>query len=492
VGIIQRQALRNTIINFAGATLGGITRMLTPLVVPSNSEVGLLGLLDSISGAFVALFSLGYNQILVSLFPKFRNEERGHHGFLLFGLMLSLIGIFFSFVIFYFLGDYFVREGEDLALFKKFSFLIFPMIFFKIIFLNIDGYAKMLFNTFIGAFLDTFLSRLFIVVVMLIYAAAWISFDYFVIFYALSFCIPGLMVVLFAFVKTKNIVMPSAELRSPNERKKIYEYIIFGMLVGASGSIVLYIDQLMINKMISTEMMGIYTILFFAARFILIPSTAINRIALVIVAEYWATDDRKSIGEVYEKSCVNQLLLAAFLLGLGWTVLNPIFSLHPKYADYIDYSYIFLILGVGIVIEMGTGANSAIISSSKHYKFNMYFNIVLAILAIILNYYLITAYQLTGAAVASVIAMTLVNFGRWYLLYKAYNLQPFNWNFLKAVMLSVAYLVFCIYLDYDANPFVKIIVNVTLLTAVFWTLVVSLKLSVDVNKWLRKMKTKFF
>lgn len=467
-------------------------RMLTPLVVPSNSELGLLGLIDSVSGMFVSVFSLGYNQILVKLFPKYRDEENGHHGFLIFGLYLSLIGVLISFIIFYFFGDFLVKEGEDLALFKRFSILIFPMIFFRIIFINIDGYAKMLFNTFIGAFLDTFLSRFFIIISMIVYAMAWISFDYFVIFYSLSFCVPGVLVVLFAFVKTKKIIMPSAELRSPDERKKIYEYIFFGMLVGASGSIVIYIDQFMISRMISMEMVGIYSILFFAARFILIPSTAINRIALVIVAELWTKDDRKTIGEVYEKSCVNQLLLASFLLGLGWSVLNPVFSLHPKYADYIEYSYLFLILGVGIIIEMATGANAAIIASSKHYKYNMYFNIVLAVLVIVLNYYLILDYQLKGAAVASLIAMTAVNFGRWFLLYKVYHLQPFNLNFVKALLFCSAFLVFCIWLDYDANPILKIILNLLGLTTLFWSFAIGLKFSVDVNKWLLKMRNKFF
>ncbi|MBI3135568.1 MAG: polysaccharide biosynthesis C-terminal domain-containing protein [Bacteroidetes bacterium] len=492
MGIIQRQALRNTIINFAGAVLGGIVRMLTPLVVPSNSEVGLMSLLDSISGLFVTLFSMGYNQILVKLFPKYRNEEGGHHGFLLLGIMLSIIGIGISATIFYFFGDYLPNSNTDMALFKKFGFLIFPMIFFRIIFLNVDSYAKMLYNTFIGVFLDTFLSKVFIAVSLVLYVLTLISFDYFIYFYALSFCIPGVLVMLFAFIRTKKIVMPSRELRAPAERKKIYGYILFGMLMGASGSIVVYVDQLMISNMMSFEMVGIYTILFFAARFILIPSNGIIRIAQVVISEAWERDDRKTISEVYEKSCVNLMLIAVFLLGLGWTVIQPVFSLHPKYADYIPHSYIFLILGIGIAVEMATGVNAAIIASSKHYRYNMYFNVVLAVLVIALNYVLISHYQLIGAAIASVISMTVVNFGRWLLLFRAYNLQPFNLNFLKALILCIAYLFFTFFLDYEAHPFVKIALNTILLSIVFWGAVVLLKLSVDINKWLLKMRTKFF
>ncbi|MBK6951027.1 MAG: polysaccharide biosynthesis C-terminal domain-containing protein [Crocinitomicaceae bacterium] len=492
MGIIQRQALRNTIINFAGASLGGAMRLLMPIFMPSKAAVGLLGILDAFSASFVALFSLGYNQILIKLFPRFRDDEKGHHGLLILGLFLSLIGILVSFVIYYFFGEMMLNEDADLVLFRRFSFLIFPMIFFRIIFLNMDGYARMLYKTFIGVFLDTFLSKVFIAFAVILYAALWISFDYFVYLYALSFCIPGFLISIFAFIKTPKVVLPSKDLLAPSERKGIYEYIIFGMLIGASGSIVLYVDTLMLTKMISLDAVAIYSVMFFAARFILIPSAAIIRIAQVVLAEAWQKDDLETVRSVYTKSCVNQLLIGAFLLGLGWTVLGPVFSLHVKFDDYSPYSYLFLILGSGILIEMATGVNTAIIGTSRYYKYNMYFNIVLAVLCIVLNYFMIKEYQLTGAAVASVIAMTIVNFFRWLLLYRKYNLQPFNFVFVKAAFLSIGFLALCYYLDYEANAFVKIAINLAALTLLFWGLVIVLKLSPDVNKWLAKMKTKFF
>ena len=492
MGIIQRQALRNTIINFAGAGIGGIVRMLTPIFVPSSSEVGLVMILDTISGAFVSFLNLGYNQILIKLFPKYRNAEKGHHGFLLLGIWLSLIGVGISFLIFYFFSDSFANSKTDMELFRRFAFLVFPMIFFRIIFYNIDGYAKMLYNTFIGVFLDTFMNKLIIVLSMVLYASALITFDSFVYIYALSFCVPGLLVTIFAFMKTERIVMPARELRTPEERKKIYEYILFGMLLGASGSVVVYIDQLMILEMTSFKLLGIYSILFFAARFILIPTNAILRIAQVVISEAWEKNDQKTIRDIYQKSCVNLLLISSFLLGLGWTVINPVFSLHPKYAEYIEYSYIYLVLGIGIVVEMGTGVNAAIIASSKHYRYNMYFSVVTAVLLIGLNYFLISHYELAGAAVASLIVMTVINISRWYLLYRVYQLQPFDKQFAKAFVISASFILICYFVDYTAPPITKIILNTVVLTTVFWTIAIGLRLSPDINGWLKKIRSTYF
>lgn len=492
MGIIQRQALRNSLINFIGAGFGGLTRLIMPLVTRNNTELGLLSILDSVSGIFVAVLGLGYHQVLLKIFPKYRNPENGHYGFFVLGIFFSLLGITISFLVFILFGDQLLRVETDITLFQRFSFLIFPMIFFRIIFLNVDSYVRMLYQTFIGVFLETFLSKVVIAASIGLYVMLWIDFEQFVYLYAFSFCIPGFVVLIFAFFKTEKITLPSKELFVPEERKKIYEYALFGMLMGASTSIVLYIDQLMLGKMLSLEDVGVYSILFFAARFILIPSTGINRIAQVILAEAWLRNDKETIEDVYTKSCVNQLLIAAFLLGLGWACLDPVFSLHIKFAAFAENKELFLILGIGVLVEMSTGANSAVISTSKHYKYGMYFTVILAILAIVLNYFLIQKYQLVGAAVATTLAMTFVNILRWILLYKAYGLQPFNFNFLKAVILSAGFLVLCYFVDYDASPILKISLNLLAGTIIFWGLVVGLRLSEDVNKWLLKMKNKFF
>ena len=85
MGIIQKQALRTTVINFIGAGFGAVTRILMPIII-SPAQVGLLNLLDSISGIFVTIFSLGFEQILAKMFPSYRDDEKGHHGFLVFGI----------------------------------------------------------------------------------------------------------------------------------------------------------------------------------------------------------------------------------------------------------------------------------------------------------------------------------------------------------------------------------------------------------------------
>ncbi|MBD3637731.1 MAG: oligosaccharide flippase family protein [Crocinitomicaceae bacterium] len=488
MGIIQRQALRNTVINFIGAIFGSITRISMSLLI-TEAQIGLLTLLDAISGVFSIVFSFGFEQILAKMFPRFRDDKNGHHGFLMFGVLLSLTGILVSSVLFFFFEDLFLSDNEGTnKIFRSFSFLVFPLIFFRIVFRNLDGYAKMLFNTVIGVFLESFLSKMVLAMGMVAFFLSWIDFDQLVYVFVLNFCIPGLVIIFYAFLKTKKITLPHKDLIAREERKNIGEYILFGILLGTSGSIILYIDSLMVNKMVSMEALGVYSILFFAARLLVIPAKAINRISTVIIAESWNNKDIDNIQSVYEKSCLNQLLIGAFMFGVGWACLEPVLSLSPNLIGYAEHSFIFFFLGLGLVVEMATGVNTSIIATSTKFKWNTYFGFALAICVVLFNLIFITLYNVEGAALASMSAMILINFLRWLFIYKSFKLQPFNRRFFVAVLLSVAFILLCHFIDFDWSAVQKIVIYGAGLTILFWGIIIATGLSPDINQWLKKMK----
>ena len=93
-------------VNFFGAIFGSITRISMSVLI-TEAQIGLLTLLDAVSGVFMIVFSLGYEQVLAKMFPRFRNEKNGHHGFLMFGIILSLVGIALSFIIYFYLKIFF-------------------------------------------------------------------------------------------------------------------------------------------------------------------------------------------------------------------------------------------------------------------------------------------------------------------------------------------------------------------------------------------------
>lgn len=487
LGIIQKQALRNTIIGFAGAGLGAISRISMPLII-SEAQIGLLQLLDAVSGIFVSIFNLGYFQVLARIFPRYRNDENGHYGFLMFGIFISLIGILASWVVYLFFGEYLFQNGKDSFLMNAFAFLIFPLIFFRILFKNTNGYVNMLYNSVIGTFLGSFVVKVLFLAALATFWLSLIDFEFLVYCYAFTLCLPGIVIIFYAFSNTKKISLPHHDLIQKSNHKEIANNMLFGVLLGASGSIVLYVDSLMVNKMISMAALGIYSTFFFAARLMFIPVTSIGHISSVVLADAWKKNDLVNIQTVYRKSSLNQLLIGVYLFGVGWACLDPALTFLP---DYVSGKYVFFFIGLGILFEMLTGVNTTIIATSEKYKFNTYFNLLLTVFAVVLNLIFINLYGIIGAAIASMLAMIIVNCLRWYLLFRSYKLQPFDKTFLKSLIIGIVFILICCLIDYEANPLVEIGINTLLLTAVFWFTVIKMKLSSDVNQWLKKMKNKF-
>jgi O-antigen/teichoic acid export membrane protein len=349
----------------------------------------------------------------------------------------------------------------------------------------------MLMKTIAGSFIDGFLAKVLLLVFILLFTFSIVDFDSFVYLYCFAMAMPGLLITIYAFFSTKKVIFPKPELLK--EYPKIKYFVLFGILSGASGSIVQLIDSLMIYKMsnpdIAESLIGVYATMFFAASLINIPSKNVRKISSVLISESWKENDKKNIQDIYTKSAVNLLIIGTYMFAIGWLCLDPVFDFLPP--EYKEGKYVFFFLGLARVVELGTGVNVDIIETSTKYKFNTYFNIVLAILVIGLNYVFILEYGIVGAAFASFLAQSIINILRATLLNKSFGFKLFSKELKKVIVFSLCFLTLVYFIDYEANPFLRIGLNFCVTTLVFAFIVVKLNLSKDINDWIYKMKRKF-
>lgn len=177
------------------------------------------------------------------------------------------------------------------------------------------------------------------------------------------------------------------------------------------------------------------------------------------------------------------LITVIFLFIVGWACIDSVLVFLPEYAIG---KYVFFFLGLARLIELGTGVNAEVIEVSE--KYTTYFNVLLAILVIALNFVFIQVYGIVGAAFASFLAMITVNILRAALLKRVYNLWPFDTSFYKLVIIAGVFITAISFIDYDANPMVKLVINGLVVTTGFWVIVVQFRLSPEINDWLIKMK----
>lgn len=488
MGIIQRQTVRTTAITLVGTVVGAVSQLLLPFVFNEQEQIGALAVLNAVSRIFAITFALGFAQVTLQVFSFFRNEERGHSGFLIFGVLVSLVGGLLGLASFYLFHDYFIGVGPEYQLIRSISYLIFPIIFFRIFFTNLDPYLRMLFSSVFGALWEGLILKMVILVAVLLFWLGWIDYTYTAYLYAAALCLPGLAVIVLSILKTKPIVLPQREHFTKEKRKNLMLYSFFGILGTASGVLVVSIDQVMVNKMVGTDAAGVYSVLFFAGILISIPARGLKRIAVPVLAESWKRNDQQEILNVYKKSVENQTVVAVYLFVTGWLCIGPALTFLPDYAHGL---YVFFFIGLAQLFDMMTGVNMEIIATSNRYRWNTYFNVVLAILVIGLNLVFIHYWDIVGAAAASALAMLLINVSRWYFLKKVYGFQPFSKKIIGVMIIGLVVMVLLMPLDGVFSPQIQLFMYALLSTIIFWLIIFQLNLSPDIKQWVLKIVKKF-
>jgi O-antigen/teichoic acid export membrane protein len=486
VGVIQKQAAQNTLVIFLGLGIGVVSRLMMPLIL-SQEQIGVLALLDSVSNIFSTIFTLGFFQIASRMFPKFRDDEQGHHGFLMFGILISLVGIVLGLSGFYVLRPCLFDSQESNGLLSGFILLIMPIILFRILYKNMDSYMRMLFSSVLGSWLESFLLKLLLLCSLLLFWSGALSFTAMAYMYIVAFCIPGLIMTVISFSKTKKIRMPYPKSFYKTHKRELYHNGIFGILTYASGAIVLSIVQLMMYKMMTVEVVGVYSILFFAGLIVGVPFRGVKRIAVPVIAESWKNDDVKNIEDVYQKSSITGMLIGFYLLAVGWACLEHVLTYIPQYA----YGrYVFLFIGIAQLVDMSGGVSPAIIVTSAKYKWATYFNILLALVVVLTNFIFIPKFGIVGAGLATMCSMILINIARYVFVSTQFGIQPFSKKTLQAMLIGLGFLAIAFWNPLSFHPLVNVAIYFVLITAAYWPLVISLNLSPDINRFVSGLRKK--
>ncbi|MDY0077349.1 MAG: polysaccharide biosynthesis C-terminal domain-containing protein [Bacteroidales bacterium] len=481
MGIIKKQSIAGTVIAYIGVILGFITTALLYPEVLSKSEIGLLRLLVSISVIFAQFSGLGFTSVTLRNFPYFRDLKEKHHGFFKLVLLINLVGFVLAMILFFAIKPWLISQNiEKSYLFVEYISYLIPLIFFTTFFNALDSYYRAVYNAVKGSLYKEIYQRIFILAAVLLFYFNTIDFSQLVLLYVIAICLPTLILA-WSIHRSGNFVL--GDYRSfitKDMARNMRSVALYGIATSFSGVLILNIDIVMINDMLGLADTGIYSITFYFGTLILIPSRSVLKIAVIVIADGWKSNDRKKIMEVYDKS--NRILSAiGLLLFLGLMLnLDQVFDiLNP---DFEPGRLVIVFIGLANLIEMFTSVSQYIISNSKNYKVISWFLFVFAALLVITNLIFIPLYGLVGAAIASMISRFIYNFMSWAYVYFKYKMQPFKWNYFALIAIGlIAYFIGSLMPDFDWFVY-TIIVQSTVFTSVFIALLYFLKFSDDINQ----------
>jgi len=443
MGIVIRQSFWTSIVTYLGVAVGYINSLILFPYFLDTEEIGLIRQLQAGALLLVPLASLGISNTIVKFHPQFSESQRSKSQF--FTLMLSgaIFGFLVSFLIILIFTDpiksFFATRS---ALVNDYFYVILTLLFILSLTSVFRTYLMARMEIVFSNFVNGVLIRVLVAISILLFGLNFIGFTTTVNSIILIYGIALLAHMAFAYTKEPYSISSPAPIISSGKLPSIVNYSAFSILGSASNVILLNIDILMVTGLAGLSQTGIYTTAFYIGLVIEMPRRAISQISIPIISSALNKNDHQTVKQHYRRVSINQLIIGA-LLFLGIVVnLDNIYALIPNNEEFVAGMPVVIIIGLAKLIDMTFSQNSEILMLSKYYRFNVVTVLILGIVTVILNYLLIPAYGITGAAIASLIALLIFNLVKFSFVWAKFGFQPFSKATLIVLVLgSITYLI---------------------------------------------------
>lgn len=497
MGLIIRQSLKSSVGYYIGVLLGAINTLFISTRFLSPDQLAISRILLENSLIFAAFAHLGTPYISDRFFAHFKNDSNKHNGFLVFLLTFPFMGFILFSLLFFFFSDnieaYFALKSPTVV---PYLWLCVPMTLCWIYILVLEAFSRANSRTAVPTFIREVGLRGLNIILIIMVGLQWISFDLFLILFVVVMALMVLILLFYLYTLGKLYLSWNSTLWT---KSLMYQMIVFGLtlIIGGLGvNLILFIDRNVLANQVGTTSVAIFMVASYIATIIEIPSKSVRQISGPIMASAIHQNDKPKIKELYIKSSTNLFLLGGVMLILIICNIDNLFSLLPKSEIYAQGKWVVVIIGFSKWIDMSLGLNNEVIGYSKYYRFNTIFVVVLAILAIALNYLLIPIYGVLGAAMATGMITIFASIIRLFFVNYIFKLLPFDNNFkMSLFILTLCFVLGYSIPDFGTSIFLKVItimVKSIVISSTFLWLVLKFNVSQDLKSIYASVETFIF
>lgn len=432
MGVIKKQTIKGSIYSYLGVAVGFLTAGLLMPKILSTEQLGLVNLLAAVSAIYAQFSTLGFTKVTERLFSYFRDKDKNHNGFAFLTVIVGASGFAIALVSFFILKPYIIESNiEESPLLVDYIYLMIPLIFFRMITVMLDSYNKMLYDATTGTFLTDLLFRIGNFILIIAYFFKLINFPAFVLGYVFFLCFPAIYLAVLLIRRGHFNLRPQLDFISPAMRKEMIDLSLFGIIGGLSSIALKNVDTVLVNQYLDLSMTGIYTTCFFFGSVIIIPGIALGKISSTIIADAWKDNDLPTIEDIYYKSSINQLFFGLLIFILMISNLHNIFKILPE--EYSQGKWVIILISLSNLIVTSSGVSVQIIGTSHKYRIQTYSLGVLLVLAIAFYMIFIPVWGITGAAIGSLLSVSIASLLRVFYLHQSMKLFPYRITHLKCI-----------------------------------------------------------
>lgn len=484
MGIVKKQAYKNTIIQYAGMVIAYVNTVLLFPFFTTSAEYGFYNLIISISVLYSLFASMGIPGILLRYFPFYRTDDKHHNGFIHWTVLISLFGFVATSTIYAVLKPTILSAYMGTSpLYQRYYYYLIPMSFFVIVFNYLEMTGRIVYITIYSNFLQSVLLRLLTTAFLVMMALKWINFQDFIFLYIGGNGLIALLMLISIVASGQFSWRISSLSFKTIEQRAILNFGIFTVISSSIYVLLQKVDTLMLSAMAGDNVQGIYSWYFNIAIVIGVPAQALSRTTYPIVSNAWKTKDLKAIDEVYSKTSIIQMIVGC-LLFIGVIVNRQNLYAIARNKEFVDPKYfsLFIVVGLGFLVDITGGLNAYIITASHKYKLFTLFVVISVGFCVLLNYLLIPKYQGLGSAIAYLLTLSLLNFTTWFYIKYRFKLQPFRWKHIWVITVTAVSFIAGQYLWKMTNVPLDIIVRSGVTTLIYGSLIYFLHISPDINE----------
>ncbi len=479
MGVIQRQGIKQTIAFIFGAVIGGLNNIILFPKAFEPDQIGLIRLFQDLALLVAPFLLMGTSGLTVRYFPKFKNNQNGHNGYL--RLLLSIVGVGIILFLIIFLGfkphiiDFYKERSPYIA---QYYYFMIPVIIGYGLTALFNQYASNFLRLTVPVIIGQFIKPI-MAILAIAYIGHWVTFTQVVTAFSLWYLVSLLLLILYLRYLGEWHLSPFRSFLNKPLLLQMGNYALFGILASVGSNLIFKLDTVMLASMTDLRQTGIYTIAAFIASVVMIPTNSLISISAPIISKAWHDNDLKEINTIYKKASLNLSIIGLLFFVLVFASVNDLFDFMPNGDIYRVGIPVIFILIASHFFNMITSVNTEILGYSSAYRVNFYLLILTGLLNIALNYWLIPRYQIVGPAIATAISLFLFNLSKLLFIYKKYGLHPFGKG-LGRLFLAALITFGLAFLPISTGiPLINIVLKSTIITLVFVLLTLKLNVSSD-------------
>jgi len=493
---IRRQSIISSGIVYLGFALGLLnTYLFTREGGFTKEQYGLTGTFIAFANIMFAVASLGMTAYVGKFFPYYRSHLKDTKSDqLTWALAISTIGflvVLLSGVVFkdILINKIFNNSPELL----QYYYWTFPFGFGFTLFSVLEVYAWQHRKPVLSNFLKEVGFRALTTLLIVLTSVHLIrDFDVFIALYSILYLVISVYLLIY-FIKTKKFRFNwSVSKVTRRFFRKIVTLALFVWGAGLVFNVASVFDTIVIAAVLPNGMAAVAPFLLAQniASLMQAPQRAVASSALGPLSQAWKDKDYGRINRIYHRSSINQLIFATAMYCLIWLNFEDGIFTFGLQRDYLSAKQVFFYIGIYKIIDMGTGLNAQIISTSNAWRFEFITGMILLAIMLPLNWLLTRELGIIGPAISSIVGLTIYNLIRFLFLWKKFNMQPFTMKSAYTLLLACGAYLVCYWLFDGHYGFGWIVLRSSLFCALFVSGMLVLKLTPDAQPVFETVKKK--